>query len=440
MKKNMWLVITFISLLVYSCENSSANSNGDVYLAELSDSLGADFIRLSFNLGEYDENYVDAYFGPEYLKEEAKEMGLSLVQISQFTDSLLILLDDHKHEYDKLNRLQKLRVDNLRKFISSIGARALFVNGEIYPFDLETELYYDMVSPDHPLSHYDSILIELDSAVPGTRTLQSRYDEWTSQFTIPAEKVSACFDLVLGEARRRTKEFIEMPAHESVTVEYVSGKPWGGYNWYQGNSHSLIQINSSGNMNVSSLIGLATHECYPGHHLFYTLFDEVYYKERGWVEYSIIPLFSHSAFWAEGTANYAADVVFPGDDMIEILQDVFEIADIDTSLAAKYIEIEKIRKKMAFLNNYCAKMYLDGEMSKEEVSVIYAKYYLTSIKAGFGLLSFVDIYRSYIINYNLGELSIRNYIDPENTLSKEERWKKFEEVMLYILPPSMVFE
>jgi len=431
--------VLLIGFIAYSCGSTSANSQDDLYLSELADSLGNDFIRLSFNIGEYDENYVDAYFGPDYLKDEALAMGLTLVEINIFADSLIALIEDNIGDYDKLGSLDKMRIDNLRKFLSSLSARALFLNGVIFPFDNETELYYDMVAPDYTLHHYDEILEELDEAVPGTGTLDSRYDEWSSQFSIPAEKVSVCFNYVLEKARAKTKEFIEMPAHESVTVEYVSNKPWGGYNWYQGNSQSLIQINSSGNMNVNSLITLSTHECYPGHHLFYTLLDEIYYKERGWTEYSIIPLFSHTAFWAEGTANYAADVVFPGQDMVDILHDVFEMAGIDTTLAVKYIEINSIRKKTKFLDNFCAKNYLDGIMSKEDLAGIYSKYNLSSIGAGLGLLSFVDIYRSYIINYNLGEQAIRNHIDPENTLSKQERWERFEEAMLNILPPSMVF-
>jgi hypothetical protein len=439
MKKYLLTFVLFVTFFAISCSSSTTSTHDDLYLPELADSLGNDFIRLSFNVGEYDENYVDAYFGPEYLKEEALAMDLTLVQINEFADSLLTLLDVNMSEYDKLEKLDRMRIDNLRKFISSLSARALFLNGEIFPFDTETELYYDMVAPDLPLSYYDDVLKELDDAVPGTGTLTSRYDEWSSQFSIPADKVAECFDHVLSESRRRTKDFVEMPAHESVTVEYVSGKPWGGYNWYQGNAHSLIQINSSGSMNVSRLIQLATHECYPGHHLFYTLLDEVYYKERGWVEYSLIPLFSHTAFWAEGTANYAADVVFPGQDMVDLLHDVFEMAGIDTTLAVKYIDINNIRKKIDFLDNFCAKAYLDGTMSKEEIAMIYAKYYLSSISAGFGLLSFIDIYRSYIINYNLGEQAIRDHIDPDNTLSKQERWERFEEAMLNILPPSMVF-
>ena len=440
MKKYFLLLAAFLMIAFISCENSTKSDDEQPYLVELSDSLGADFIRLAFSIGEYDENYVDAYFGPEYLENEGKGMEMTLMQINHFADSLIALIDDNMDEFDKLDKLQRQRVHNLRELLSSLSGRALQLNGESYTFDMETELYYDMVAPDHRLSHYDEILIELDEALPGKGTLESRYDEWSSQFSIPAEKVSECFDFVLEEARERTINFIEMPYYEDVIVEYVTNKPWGGYNWYQGNANSLIQINSSGKMNVGTLITLSTHECYPGHHVFYTILDETYYKERGWLEYSLIPLFSHFAFWAEGTANYAADVVFPGHDMIDILHQVFQMAGIDTTLAEKYVEIKNIRKKMEFLDNYCAKAYLDGTMSKEEAAKLYAEYNLTSISAGLGFLSFIDIYGAYIINYNLGEKCIREYIDPDGDLTKEERWARFENAILNVVPPAMVFE
>lgn len=440
MKKYALLLFAFLMIAFVSCKNSTKSDDEQPYLVELSDSLGADFIRLAFSIGEYDENYVDAYFGPEYLENEGKDMELTLMQINNFADSLIALIDDNMYEFDKLDKLQRQRVQNLKEFLSSLSARALQLNGETYTFDMETELYYDMVAPDYPLSHYDEILMELDSALPGKGTLESRYDDWSSQFSIPAERVSECFDFVLDEARKRTIEFINMPTYEDVMVEYVTNKPWGGYNWYQGNANSLIQINSSGRMNVGTLIALSTHECYPGHHVFYTILDETYYKERGWVEYSLIPLFSHIAFWAEGTANYAADVVFPGHDMIEILHEVFQMAGIDTTLAEKYIEIRNIRKKMEFLDNYCAEAYLDGSMSKDEVAELYAKYNLTSTSAGLGFLSFIDIYGAYIINYNLGEKCIREYIEPEGDLTKEERWARFEKAIFNVVPPALVFE
>ena len=64
------------------------------------------------------------------------------------------------------------------------------------------------------------------------------------QFVIPPNKLAAVFDVAIAECRRRTLLYIDLPANESFELEYVNDKPWSGYNWYQGNSQSLIQINT----------------------------------------------------------------------------------------------------------------------------------------------------------------------------------------------------
>ena len=48
------------------------------------------------------------------------------------------------------------------------------------------------------------------------------------------------------------------------TVEYVTGKSWSGYNWYQGDYRSLIQVNTDLPIFVDRAIDLACHEGYPG--------------------------------------------------------------------------------------------------------------------------------------------------------------------------------
>jgi len=46
------------------------------------------------------------------------------------------------------------------------------------------------------------------------------------------------FDAAIAECRSRTLKHVQLPVTESVTIEYVTNKPWSGYNWHQGNYHS----------------------------------------------------------------------------------------------------------------------------------------------------------------------------------------------------------
>ncbi len=103
---------------------------------------------------------------------------------------------------------------------------------------------------------------------------------------------------------------VALPAGERFTLEYVTDKPWSGYNWYQGNYRSLIQVNTDLPIYIDRALDLACHEGYPGHHVFNALREQVLVRQRGWVEYSVYPLFSPSSLIAEGSANYGIELAF----------------------------------------------------------------------------------------------------------------------------------
>ena len=61
---------------------------------------------------------------------------------------------------------------------------------------------------------------------------------------IPRDRLDAVFSAAISACRERTMQHVSLPAEESFRVEYVTNKSWSGYNWYQGNYRSLIQVNT----------------------------------------------------------------------------------------------------------------------------------------------------------------------------------------------------
>ena len=155
------------------------------------------------------------------------------------------------------------------------------------------------------------MLDDLERRLPGKGPLIDRVDAFRQQFVIPRDRLGTVFDLAIAECRRRTLPHIELPATESFTVEYVTGKSWSGYNWYQGNYRSVIQVNTDLPIYIDRAIDLACHEGYPGHHVYNALLEKNLMRERGWPEFSIYALFSPQSLIAEGTANYGIEVAFP---------------------------------------------------------------------------------------------------------------------------------
>ena len=125
-------------------------------------------------------------------------------------------------------------------------------------------------------------------------------------------------------------------------MEYVTGKSWSGYNWYQGGATSLIQVNTDLPIYIDRAIDLAAHEGYPGHHVYNALLEENLVRGRGWIEFTVYALFSPQSLIAEGTANFGIDVAFPGPERVAFERDhLFPLAGLDPARADEYYAIAR---------------------------------------------------------------------------------------------------
>ncbi len=66
--------------------------------------------------------------------------------------------------------------------------------------------------------------------------------------------------------------------------------------------YSVIQIATDFPVYIDSPVGLAAHEGYPGHHVYNILLEQNLVKDKGWIEYTVYPLYSPQSLIAEGTA------------------------------------------------------------------------------------------------------------------------------------------
>ena len=130
------------------------------------------------------------------------------------------------------------------------------------------------------------------------------------------------FDAAIAECRRRTLAHIDLPKNENFQAEYVKDKSWGAYNWYKGNAFSVIEVNTDLPMDISGPLRLAAHEGYPGHHVYNALLEQKLVRERGWIEFTVYPLFSPQSLIAEGTANYGVELIFSAEERLKFEKDV----------------------------------------------------------------------------------------------------------------------
>ena len=237
-------------------------------------------------------------------------------------------------------------------------------------------------------------------------------ENFRSQFIIPPGRLDTVFRTTISECRARTKQHIALPKNENFKLEYVHNKAWGGYNWYKGNSQSLIQINVDAPAYLERAVDLAAHEGYPGHHVYNCLLEREFSRKRGWVEFTAYALFSPQSLIAEGTANFGIEVVFPGKQRMEFERDVLcPLAGLDKNLAEKHSQIQALIAKLSYANNEAARRYLNGAFTREQAVQWLIRYGLTTEQRAQRSMDFIDQYRSYVINYNLGEDLVRQYIE-----------------------------
>ena len=389
------------------------------------DPIATDFVKMTLEIGEREEGYVDAYYGPAEWAAAAKAKPRTVPELRAEADRLTKQLD----AVGKLDELSERRRAFLRGQLRAATTRMRMMQGEKLGFADEAEGLFGIRPELKPLSSYDPILARIEQLVPGEGALGDRVDRFQQRFDIPKDRMKPVFDAAIAECKRRTLEHIKLPANESFTLEFVTGKSWGGYNYYKGNAHSLIQVNTDLPVRISRAIDLGCHEGYPGHHVYNALLEEKLTKGQKWVEFSIYPLYSPQSFLAEGSANYGIELAFPGNDQLTYERaKLYPLARLNPVDAGRYLEVAKLAKDLAGARFTIAADYLEGRITRDQAVALTQKYQLTSKERAEKSMEFTDQYRSYIINYGLGLDMVRAYVEAAGP-DQKARWARMEKIL-----------
>ena len=422
-KKHMKKFSLFIVLmLLQACNHESEiNSVDNAHV----DDIISEYLFLELSTGLHNKDHVDAYFGSKEIVKTAEEKQITLNEISDRAEKLSNKIKNTKNK--KL--LPKKRIDNLLARILAMKTRIRIIQKEFISFDDESQLLFGARAPQNDEDYFMGVLKEIDELIPGKEDLALRVNNFKNQFTIKPQYLETVFNTAIDECRKRTLKYINLPKNERFTIEYVTDKPWSGYNWYQGNSHSIIQINTDLPIAISRAIDLGCHEGYPGHHTYNSLIEENLVNNKEWNEYTLSPLYGPQSIIAEGSANYGINLAFPDNQKIEFEKDIlFNLAKLETKDADRYYKLLELQNQLNYAGNEAARRYLDGDITREQAILWLTKYSLSSSERAKKSTEFYDKYRSYVINYNLGKDLVESYI--ENTSQNDQqRWLNFQELL-----------
>jgi hypothetical protein len=386
------------------------------------------YVKLVLAVGQHDADYVDAFYGPAEWRTQAEAAKKPLAQIDKDAAATQAAVAAVGYKPDPNDAVMwGLRVQYLTRQLAAVRSRVAMLQGKKLSFDEESLALYDAVAPTKPESEFEGVLKLLEAKLPGEGTLLERYDRFRQAFVIPPTRVGRLFNEAIRGCRGRTPS-LNLPLSERFTVELVTNKSWSAYNWYQGDFKSVIQVNTDLPIYIDRAIDLACHEGYPGHHVYNALLEKNLVRDRGWIEFTVYPLFSPQSLIAEGTANYGIEVAFPAADRLRFEQDVlFPLAGLEAAKAAEYYRVLELVDRLSYAGNEAARKYIDGEINRESAVAWLEKYAMYSTPRAEQRVRFIDQYRSYVINYNLGKDMVRAYVERKmgRDRTAQRRWREF---------------
>ena len=239
---------------------------------------------------------VDAYFGPADLKVQ--------VDIEPHRASAALVAD----AADLLGRLDGEVTDPARRAWLQSQLLALETHARVLAG--EQPAYLELVRrcfDAEPIRRGDAafrtVAGEVDRLLPGSGDVRDRLAEWDAGMVVPIDRLRGIVDWLVGVVRERSIALFGVPDGEALRVALVSGQPWSGYNWYDGGRRSRVDINTDLPIRVSDLIGLVSHETYPGHHLEHTWHEAVRIDQRGELEASVLLINTPECLISEGLAE-----------------------------------------------------------------------------------------------------------------------------------------
>jgi hypothetical protein len=400
------------------------------------DSIARDYVRLTLEIGEREEGYVDAYYGPPEWREAARADPRTVAELAEAAAALQARATALPVPAEPLAARRRAF---LLAQLTAARTRLRMIGGERLSFAEEARGLYGVDPEIRPLEHYAPVLDRIEALLPGPGPLADRVEAFQNLFVIPADRLDGVMRAAIDECRRRTLARIALPGEERFTLEFVTGRSWSGYNWYQGDYRSLIQVNTDLPVRLSRAVDLGCHEGYPGHHAYNALLERELARGRGWIEYQVYPLYSPQSFIAEGSANYGIELAFPGEERLGFeTRILYPLAGLPADRAADYIALQEALQDLSGARFTIARDYLEGRITRQEAVALTQRYQLVSERRAEQSIDFTDQYRAYVINYGLGRDLVARHVEAAGD-DQAARWAAMRRILSEpVLPADLV--
>lgn len=282
------------------------------------DGIARDYLLLALRLDQHIPGFIDGYFGPADLKAMVDmEQLRSGARLRADAEALLARLRDAAEVPDAARRTW------LRAQARAMAAHARSLAGDPLPYLDQVEACFDWRPERIPDAVLHAAAAELDARLPGDGPLEERLAAWDARLVIPVDRVAPLVDWLVGLFRERATPVVGVPAGEELRVTLVTGKPWSGYNWYDGGLRSRVELNTDLPVRAPDLPRVVSHETFPGHHLEHAWKEADLVLAQGRLEHSAMLINTPECLLSEGLANLGYRFVVPPEEEADLLVELF---------------------------------------------------------------------------------------------------------------------
>ena len=382
------------------------------------DPVATEYLALSFAIERRFPGFVDAYFGPPEIKDQA-------------------LAEPEPAPADLLARVQALQAavaaagypaSRAAFLTAQVRAMAMICRrlaGEAVDYRDEVRECFDIEPDETPEAVFAAAIAELDDLLPGAGDVRERMIAWRAGYVVAPETARELVDLILAETRRRTAAFVELADGDAVEIAFVSDKPWSGYNWYLGGGRSRVELNGDLPIHAHELTNLVAHEAYPGHHTEHALKERMLYRERGYGEHAIQLVNTPECVISEGIATLAESMIFPGDEGARWQAKTLYPAAGIAGDPAREARIAAARAALRAVRGNAALRFHAGGEPEEAVIAYIARWELrTEEQARQGFRFIADpLWRPYVFTYHVGRDLLGRWLDLAPAAERETRFR-----------------
>lgn len=371
-----------------------------------------DYVQLQFRMEKLiikhtESRFVDYYYGPTEWKtaveNEAETPASELVRAAMaLLDSLSAQgFEEHRQTY-------------LSKQVIALETVCRKLNGESFTLEDEVQRCFDIRPTWIPETRFEQAHALYDEALPGKGSIFERLQGLRNRYGLKKEQSDQLVRLMriaMDEARRRTREMVDLPEGEEVELDTAHDKVFGGENYYLGNYRSRVELNTDLPTNLRWLIDLVCHEGYPGHHTEFALKEQHLYRGRGYLEQSISPIICPQSVISEGIATSAFKMIFTPEEVEQWARvHLYSLAgiepvDVDTE------KLQQASELMSGIDGNARFMLSDGR-PEAEVKQYIMKYALIPEEYAQKDIEFLkDPFReAYIFTYFYGRHLMRPWL------------------------------